>query len=196
MGDVAVDQGAAQANGAVVWTLTERDFLESDYRRVRELGYRTVRGFKITPGWLLELAQRAEARHGDLLFRFPPGTVHTERNMMCDLSEHALEAAAWMEGAGLTEAVYAGPFGPALPPRGSKVRLRRGAEVLSTHPKVKRAVLGRDLVVNAHSINSGFIDMTARVGRNEQRVRNPEVHWAGSGGYWRWTDANNILADE
>lgn len=191
-----MEQGGVQASAAVVWTLTERDFVESDYRTVREQCYRTAAGLKITPAWLLALAERAEARHSELSFRFPAGTVHTERNMMRDLAEHALEVASWMEATGQKEAVYAGPFGPSLPRRGSQVRLRRGAEVFSTHPTVKRAELGRVLVVKAHSIDGGHVDMSARAGRNERRVRNPEVHWAGTGGYWRWTDANNILADQ
>lgn len=195
MDGVAADQGAAQANAAVVWTLTERDFLESEYRAVREQCYRTAQGFKITPAWLLEMAEKAEARHNELSFRFPAGTVHTERNMMRDLAEHALEVAAWMERRGQTEAVYAGPFGPKLPTRGGTVRLKRGAEVFSTHPQAKRAELGRVLVLKAYSVNGGYIDMSAREWRNEQRVRNPEVHWVGAGSYWRWTDANNIVAE-
>lgn len=193
MGD---EVGVSSPEAGLVWSLSEQDFVEMDYGYLRQRCYRTAEGFALTPGWLLETAERAEARYRELQFRFPPGTVHTERNLMRELSEGAMEVAAWMEAKGLESAIYAGPFGPKLPTRGAKVLIRRGAEVFSTSPSVKRAELGRALRVTASSVDGGYIDVRAREGRNEERVRTAQVHWAGAGGYWRWTDANNIVRED
>lgn len=118
---------------------------------------------------------------------------------MRELSEHALDVAAWMEAQGMKEAAFAGPFGPPLPAKGDRVQIRRGALVLSTSPRAKSVSLQRALTVTVHSAHRGWVEPAARCrtgGRaasGERDVKGPEIHWAGAGGYWRWTDAANIV---
>ncbi|HJV96921.1 MAG TPA: hypothetical protein VJ608_12825 [Albitalea sp.] len=180
--------------GAYAWHLAGINFVEMDYRLAREACYRTPTGVLITPAWLLETATRANERYRELSFLYPAGTVHTERNLMRELTDHALEVAAWMEANGEKEAIFAGPFGPALPRKGERVQIRRGAVVYSTHPHQKMSTLQRALTVRVHSADRGYVDTAARASRTEKRVTPAHIHWVGAGGYWRWTDAENLVS--
>lgn len=95
----------------------------------------------------------------------------------------ALAAAAWLERAGLREARFVGPFGGPLPQKDQRVRIRRGALVRDARGKARTS--GRSQTILVHRVRKGWIDL-------DRTVHNPEVVWAGAGGYWRWTDANDV----
>lgn len=97
--------------------------------------------------------------------------------------DQALMAASWLEREGRREARFVGPFGNPLPQRGQTVRVKRGVEVSGTG-KNHKVVSGRSDVVTVHRVVPGWAERDG--------VRNPLVVWAGTGGYWRWTDANNV----
>lgn len=150
---------------------------------------------ELTAARLLEIAEKSEARYQELLAQYPPGTVNDERNRMRERREAALVCAEWLERKGLPSATHVGPFGPELPARGQSVTVKKGSTVFGTGSDIGREgrVSARAQVVKVHSVNRGYIDMSGTSRPTWEQVRNAEVHWAGAHGYWRWTDANNIV---
>lgn len=102
--------------------------------------------------------------------------------------DEALHTAAWMEQHGVTEAVSIGPFGNADIKQGTKVRVRKGAKIGGTGTNVPDKA-GATYTVEVVSIDAGSVSEDLR---GEIRLRNQTVHWAGRGGYWRWTDVTNV----
>ncbi len=98
-----------------------------------------------------------------------------------------------MDRVGVARGVYVRAFGPRIPSKGRMVKIREGPVVYSTHPSMRQAVLGRDLVVKVHSADRGWVGTGVNFSGSEVVVRQAQVHWSGTGGYWRWTDANNIV---
>lgn len=141
---------------------------------------------------LLQTASEAEIRYKALLLEHPPGTYSKERNDAFDLMERALFCACWMEQEGLSAIVNVGPFMGVALDRGQRARIKKGAQVFSTHPQVTRAgkTLSRAQVVKVHDLDRGYIDQYH--GQGEQRLVQGKVTWVGTGGYWFWTDVNNI----
>ena len=145
-----------------------------------------------TPASLLALAERKDAEYRELLELHPPGTINEERNNAHDLSRVAFACAAWMEAGGHKELSHVGPFHSFMPNRAQKVLVRKGSVIFSTSPKMScdGTVAGRDQVVTVHSMDQGFVVDEGRRGKPD--VRQGCVHWAGAGGYWRWTELTNI----
>ena len=147
---------------------------------------------------LRQTADEAEKTYRELLVLHPPGTVHHERNDAHDLMERARLCADWMEVHGIAETANIGPFMTNLPKRGQKVRIRRGANIFSTDPKIAREgeIAQRARVVTLDSVFEGYIDNhRGRKWVDERHapaVVQARVHWAGAGGYWRWTDIENV----
>lgn len=147
---------------------------------------------KYTPATLLEMAAKAQARYEELRVQFPPGTINRERNEARELSETALACASWMESHGHTELANVGPFMTVKPRPGSRVRIRKGSRIFSTHPSIgpEGTVSTRDQAVLVRSVNAGYVDR--RYQRSSEEIVQGTVRWAGAGGYWRWTDINNV----
>lgn len=105
--------------------------------------------------------------------------------------KQAMAAVAYMEANGLTEATAIGHYGVQSIQRGTKVRLKAGAAVRSTHPKYRG--VGYDnpktRTLNVFDVYTGYVDYH-KIDRAQ--VRNPEVVWVGTGGYWFYTDINNV----
>lgn len=144
-----------------------------------------------TPARLLDLSTQQDLKYRHLLEMHPPGTVHEGRNSAHQRSEQALACAEWMERNGIERLRLVGPFGTLSFTRGQHVRLAKGSIIYGTGSGIPRGgkPLGRETAVTLHSIDPGYVDVSTR------EVRQPKVTWAGSGGYWRWTDANNVLPD-
>lgn len=108
-------------------------------------------------------------------------------------SEQALLCAEWMQANGLTEVEAIGPFGHKDLKRGQKVRIKAGAVIrcfCNEIPACGKAVV-RPYTVTVHSADQGWVGHDHHI-RGRIDVRNQQVHWAGTGGYWRWTDATNV----
>lgn len=100
----------------------------------------------------------------------------------------AILCAAWMEKRGIASLSCVGPFGT-RPQRGQKVRIKAGAHVHSTCHKLNR-VNARPYTVTVFDCYEGYAGPDYSTG--DEKVRNPEVHWAGSSGYWCWTSIENV----
>lgn len=77
------------------------------------------------------------------------------------------------------------------PAPGEILVLKKGAVVLSTHPRVPRdgKVSGQRRKVKVHSIMPGHIDLSDW---NNEYNRNTCVQWVGTGSYWFWADLNDF----
>lgn len=145
----------------------------------------------ITPESLLQLALEAEEKYLALSKQFPPGTYSPERNEAKEIAEQALICAAWMKANGHEQLRYVGPFGQIYIQNGDHVRLKAGSLFKSTAPnsppegeRLKRA----HTVRVRGSVTRGYV--------LDGEVFQPYFTWAGSGGYWRRTDLNNIETSE
>jgi len=139
---------------------------------------------------LLEIAADAEAVFKSLPKEAPSRDFYELHRRM----EDALVCASWMEKAGIAELANAGPFMSKTYSRGRTVLIRKGSRIFGTGSKIPRdgLVSKRGQIVTLHDFNKGYIDRRDAT----PRVKNGEVQWAGSGGYWRWTDMNNVIAVE
>jgi hypothetical protein len=100
----------------------------------------------------------------------------------------ALVCAAWLEKAGLAEVTTVGPFGDEPDyQRGDRVRVKKGAIIRSTKTSLCRTA-SRTFVVRVFDHQKGWAGMEW----GESEVRNAKVEWVGAGGYWCWTDSNNV----
>lgn len=147
-----------------------------------------------TPASLLALAGEKEELYRQLLALHPPGTINDDRNAARDLSEIALECAQWMEGRGIAVLAHVGPFHSFVPKRGDRVRIKKGSIVFSTAPGIDRqgVVTQRAQLVTVHDADRGYFSSDGYRGSDGDRLRQGQVRWAGAGGYWRWTDLNNV----
>lgn len=147
---------------------------------------------RFTPVSLLIFALEQRKLYEALSLEFPAGTVHTGRNDARRLESVALRCAEWLEAAGLAEARFVGPFGAETFQTGERVILRKGSRVFGSGPQIPREglVLTRAQRVSLHRYDPGYC---AEYPQGESfDFRQAQVHWAGAGGYWRWTDANNV----
>ncbi len=105
--------------------------------------------------------------------------------------KQAIGAVKYMEDNGIDTALAVGNFGLQDIAKGTIVRLKAGARVTSTHPKYRGVGYDnpktRSLKVN--KVYAGHIDYHVI---DKTHVRNPEVVWVGTGGYWFYTDINNV----
>lgn len=142
----------------------------------------------ITIDSLQGLANEKNAEYEKLSIEYPAGTHHTPRNEARDLRDKALECIAWMRARNLTEVTWVGPFGPPLPTKGEKVRVKPGA-IIRGGPRNRPSscVATRALTVTVYRIDKGGVYTIP-----EKIVRTPEVSWVGAGGCIRTTDMNNV----
>jgi hypothetical protein len=133
-----------------------------------------------TPARLLDIALSAQAEMDASPREFRWDAMRAR--------DEALNVAAWMEQHGITEAKSIGPFGSSALKQGDKVRVRKGAKIRGTGNNVPDRA-GATHTVTVVSVDRGSV-FEERPG--QIRVVNEMVHWAGRGGYWRWTDASNV----
>lgn len=154
-----------------------------------------------TPEGLRAIARDAERRYEALLIKHPPGTFHADRNDARRLRDQALACAAWMEARGAAALSSVGPFLARRYRRQERVRIKKGAVVFSTKPGTPEqgVVQTRDQEVTVHSFHEGYVNPEVRslrpgasVDEVLQSVIQGQVHWAGSGGYWRWTSVEFV----
>lgn len=76
-----------------------------------------------------------------------------------------------------------------FPEKGDQVVVKKGAYTRSTHPDEAQAekTLTRNQTVVVHQVYGGYIDVDKTI-----TVKDPEVHWAGTGGYWRWVSLADV----
>lgn len=139
-----------------------------------------------TPDGLLEQARAAAEAHERLLAQHPPGTFNQERNDARDLRDKLLACAKHMQDQGIASAMHVGPFSAEQFRKGQRVRIRAGARVRSTNPKARQVQATRARVVTVFSIDRGYVC--------DDGVRNPEVCWVGTGGFWCYADLNDVQA--
>ena len=144
----------------------------------------------LSPESLLELATSSEAEYRELQKLHPPGTVHDRRNEARRSMEEAMACAAWMEKNGHKELAYVGPFGSLPFSRGVRVRVRKGAVVHGIKVPKGGVPAKTSHIVTVHSVDKGYVWHDGPDGRDA--VHQPRIHWAGTGGYWRWVDANDV----
>lgn len=70
--------------------------------------------------------------------------------------------------------------------KGDFVRIRKGAKIHSTHPKRSSIISTREQSITISAVHNGYND-------GYGKFCNAQITWAGSGSYWRWTDAQNII---
>lgn len=155
-----------------------------------------------TPDRLREIAAQAKAVYEPLSAQFPPGTIHDVRNNAYQLKEEAEQCSQWMQLKGLESLWHVGSLDGRVLRKGMRVRIRSGALLKSMHPKHrgKPQLVERARVVTINDTYTGFVEqlgMHAFVRKGGEQallesVRQPQVVWAGSGGYWCEVDANEV----
>jgi hypothetical protein len=138
---------------------------------------------------LMNIALEAEKEYLELRKNFPPGTYNKQRNDAFQLNHDALICAAWMEKEGIIEIENIGPFTSTLSKmldKNDRVKIKKGSIVHSTHPSIPREgiVTSKVQTVTIRSIDKGYIQ--------DETVKNGTVHWAGTGGYWKWCSINDV----
>ena len=78
----------------------------------------------------------------------------------------------------------------AIPFPNQIVTLRKGSRVFSCHPKKSSYELSRKQRVKVHAYYPAL--PPEGHGYPEKKA---QVHWAGTGGYWCWTDADNVIPE-
>jgi hypothetical protein len=76
-----------------------------------------------------------------------------------------------------------GPFQNDRFERGSAVKIAKGVEISTTHPKGKR-VSARAATVKVHRVIPGYI--------YDNDIVDPVVQWSGASGYWFWTKLDHV----
>lgn len=147
---------------------------------------------------LMEIALENQVIYENLSIEFPAGTIHDGRNRARRTMEEALFCAEWMEKEGIEELANVGPFMTTQVSKGQKVKIKKGAVVFSTLPSVPRSGIRtiRDQWVTVHYSSEGHIDHGHLRRDCKTTVEQGRVTWAGTGGYWRWTDINNIMVED
>ncbi len=145
----------------------------------------------ITLEALLETALHAEEVYNERKALFGPGTVDKQRNDARQRMELATFCAEQMELAGITEAQSFGPFGLQDIERGTKVRLKAGARVRSTHPKYRGGYNNpRTRTLNVFDVYKGYANPNAH--HRDPSLRHAEIVWVGTGGYWFYASINDV----
>ena len=130
-----------------------------------------------------------------------------------DSEDTLLMIAVKLEDAGIAPVRYYGPIGD-LPEwtrdvdvreragNPIRVRIEKGTRIYGTFPASDKdqrndngrryKVAGRSYWVSAHRVDGG----TARRDYEQVHVHNPEMNWAGAGGYWHYIDMNDIVEVE
>lgn len=147
----------------------------------------------ITKDQLLEIAIDAEQTMNQLRGQPNSAQAFTDSRRRY---EDALAAAKWLEEGGLTEIEQIGPFGGKSIKKGDQVIIRKGAEILSFHPKHKDnpKIAGRDYKVVVHRVYEGYMAPGWHPHRRDRHetMHVQQVVWAGEGGYWCHLDTQFV----
>jgi len=127
--------------------------------------------------------------------RREPGQPITDAHRTASYTvEGARAAIRWLSEGGLTAAEQVGPFGSKNVKRGDKIVIRKGTVIHTTHPRWNRQnpkIAGRDYTVEVHDVYEGHIQSNWHSHKRDQAVRNQQVVWAGTGGYWCWVESKD-----
>lgn len=116
------------------------------------------------------------------------------------LQAQCLNAAFYMTMAGIKEADTIGHIGTLVDTlkAGQTVKIRKGA-VIHSYREASRGVSKRVREVTIHRVDKGYIssdDFESIIKRggviDTEYFRQACIYWAGAGGYWCWTDVNNV----
>lgn len=134
---------------------------------------------------LRDMADEAEKEYNGV-----EGGGEIGRNMY-NMMHSARICADHMDRNNIAEIFSIGPFTTELIVKGDMVRIKKGAVVRSTHPQFPREgkVATKSHTVKVHRVDNGWTE-----GRQNHspRITNSEVHWAGTAGYWKWVDINDV----
>jgi hypothetical protein len=145
-----------------------------------------------TVAGLRSQADQLSAVYEELLKKYPPRTYHEGRNDAHAQMEVVRICAAWLESKGLAEAKHVGPFMAFKLKRGQRVRLLKGAIINGTGNAIPREgqINARPRIFTVHDFNAGYVDRFED--SQHPKVVQARVTWVGAGGYWRWTDIDNV----
>lgn len=101
------------------------------------------------------------------------------------IGQAALQCAAHLERSGASVKSI-GPFDTTTVKPGDRVRVLKGAQIRSLHPKWRGIVkhAGTTYTVTVSHVFPGYV--------NYNVIHNTRISWAGEGGYWCETDINNV----
>lgn len=137
---------------------------------------------------LTNIALEAEAVYNERSKLFPAGTFDQQRNDARRLMDKATTAAEELELLGVAEVQAINEFCDFTIKNGETFVLKAGAKVRS---RGQVTINKRTRKVKAHYMNEGWTNAGFRV-QSTMPSRNPEIVWAGSGGYWCYADFNDI----
>lgn len=135
----------------------------------------------ITPDSLLDTAIKLQTLADDAKAAGDPDAWKLRSE-----ADRALLCGQFMEQRGITETRSIGPYSLVKPKDGQRVRIKAGAVIHSTSKRLRRT-LARAYSVKVHRFGEGH----AWEERDIQ-IRNGEVTWVGTNGYWCWTDVGNV----
>jgi hypothetical protein len=141
-----------------------------------------------TPDYLLDIAVQAEAD-------YRAASTPQERGPLWTRRDWALLCAEWLETQPVKAMTAIGPFGEIAFKAGQRVRVKKGAMIHSLHPQRKAPYpAGATYTVTLHHVFAGYVHDQSNCFRRDIVVQQPKVEWAGAGGYWCWTDPDNVEA--
>lgn len=144
---------------------------------------------------LIAVAELAEAKYNERIEAgFGVGTYDKERNDARRLVSKAMAAAVHMEQNGIESAVAVGEFCTVKLNKGDRVRIKAGAKIWGTHPQYRNGGrhISRSRVVSVWRLDEGYTPAEGDVLRHTHALRNPQVCWVGTGGYWFYADVNDV----
>ena len=137
-----------------------------------------------TPDALLDIAIQAEA---DVkAAQASGGSVYPHYRR----AQEAMVCAEWLDAQPVKVTPFVGSFGDVHYSRGDRVRIKHNSMIHSTNPTRRHRASKISYMVNVFFFFEGWVNTSAR--RDDELVRQPRVDWVGQGGYWCWTDAQNV----
>jgi hypothetical protein len=146
--------------------------------------------FNITLTDLRRIEEEKTAEYEKLSAAFPAGTVSEERNKARREMNEARACAEWMMRNDRAEIANLGPHMTVKLEKGQKVRIKSGSLICGTDSKIPVGgkIFPKAQDIEVHRVVKGYFDYYD----GSPKVVQAAVHWAGPGGYWRWTDLNNV----
>ena len=142
---------------------------------------------------LISMAEDAQQRYDALLQKHPSGTFNEERNLARQESATLMACAEWMMDNNIDQMANVGPLIGTPVKKGQRVRVRKGAKVTGTFQGGKEGIiLARSQVVTVHALDKGYLNFLEGRDRKSPKMVQSRVVWAGSGGYWRYAELNDV----
>jgi hypothetical protein len=134
--------------------------------------------------------EEKEAEYAKLSAAYPAGTVNDDRNKARREMNEVRACVDWMVRNDRAEIANLGPHMTVKLEKGQKVRIKAGSLICGTDSKIPVGgkIFPKAQDVEVHRVAKGYLDYYD----GNPKVVQAAVHWAGPGGYWRWTDLNNV----